>query len=211
MIKAFVVDDQDVIIDGLIRILSASPEIEIIGEALDGDLLLEALKTKQPDIILLDISMPTMNGIATAKIVKELYPDIKILIFTTFINRSKVKQIIKIGVEGCMLKDSKKTQIIDVVKAIMDGSTHYDERVTKLMNKKYKKKSSRALEVPLSEREIEVCKLILEGKTNNEISEELVLSVNTVNSHRKHIFSKLGINKSIELAQYAYEKGWFDS
>ncbi|MFK7798656.1 MAG: response regulator [Aureispira sp.] len=211
MIKAFIVDDQQVIIDGLTTILSAAPAIEIIGSALNGKLLLEQLQIQQPDIILLDISMPVMDGIKTAKSVKKLYPAIKILIFTTFMERSKIKKMTQVGVEGYMLKDSTKEQIIDAVNTIMTDSHYYDERVVTLVMNNYKSTSSVSIKTPLTKREIEVCKLIVKGKTNKEIAEELVLSVNTISSHRKHIFSKLGINKAIDLAPYAYDNNWLDA
>jgi two-component system nitrate/nitrite response regulator NarL len=210
MIKVFITDDHKVIIDGLKRLLSVSSEIEIIGTALNGAILLDKLKTQQPDLILLDISMPVMDGIQAAKVIKKLYPTIKILVFTTFIDNDKVKKITKIGVDGYLLKDSSGDKLIHAIKMVMSGTNYYDHRVVDLVMHNYKRTASTPTITALTKREREVIRLIAQGKSSKEIGEELFISPLTVDSHRRNIFAKLGISKTAALITYAYENGLMD-
>ncbi|MFK7798417.1 MAG: response regulator [Aureispira sp.] len=210
MINVFITDDHQVIINGLMRLLDASPEIKIIGTALNGAMLLDQLNTQQPDLILLDISMPVMNGIQAAKAIKKLYPAIKILVFTTFIDKTKVKKITKVGVDGYLLKDSKRDELIHAIKTIMGGTNYYDHRVVDLVMHDYKNTSSISKMVLLTKREQEVTRLIAQGKSTKEIAEELFISPLTVDTHRRNIFTKLGINKTAALINYAHDNGFMD-
>lgn len=207
MIKVFITDDHQVIINGLIRLLSSSPEIEIIGTALNGAILLEQLQTQQPDLVLLDISMPVMNGIQAAKAIKKLYPSIKILVFTTFIDKDKIKKITQVGVDGYLLKDSGRDELIHAIQMLMSGTNYYDHRVVDLVMHNYKSTSSTPPAIFLTKREQEITRLIAQGKSSKEIGEELFISPLTVDSHRRNIFAKLGINKTAALINYAYDNG----
>lgn len=210
MIKVFITDDHRVIINGLIRLLDASSEIKIIGTALNGAILLNQLQTQQPDLILLDISMPVMNGIQAAKAIKKLYPAIKILVFTTFIDKAKVKKITKIGVDGYLLKDSKGDELIHAIKTIIGGTNYYDHRVVDLVMHDYKSTASTSKMVLLTKREQEITRLIAQGKSTKEIAEELFISPLTVETHRRNIFTKLGINKTASLINYAHDSGFME-
>lgn len=207
MTKVLITDDHQIVIEGLKLLLGSSPEIEIIGEAQNGVILLNKLKTLQPDLILLDIGMPVMNGMEAAIAVKEKYPDIKILILTTYSEQSKIKKMLKVT-DGYVLKDSGKDALLNAIKSVMTGKKHYDQRVIDIVMGSYQnKKSSTRQNISLTKREKEITTLVAKGKTTKEISQALFISPLTVDTHRKNIFSKLGINKAAALVQYAIDKG----
>ncbi|MFK7795818.1 MAG: response regulator [Aureispira sp.] len=210
MIKIIIVDDHQIVIDGLTEVLNAAPEIEIIGEALDGTVLLNQLKTQEPDLILLDINMPVMDGIETAKTLRTLHPTIKILVLTTHVEKTKIKKMIKVGVDGYLLKNSGRNKLVNAIKNIMQDVNYYDPQVINLVMSNYKNAPSTPQNISLTKRELQVTRLIAQSKTSKDIAEELSISPLTVETHRKNIFSKLGINKSIDLVNYAYNHGLMD-
>lgn len=210
MIKIFLVDDHKIVLDGLTQLLNTEPDIEVTGRALNGAILLEALKTQQPDLILLDISMPVIDGMEAAKSIRALYPAIKILVLTTHIEKAKIKKMIKVGIDGYVLKDSGKKKLVDAIKNIINGATYYDEQVVSLVMSNYKNAPSTPQHFSLTKREQEITRLIAQSKTSKDIAEALFISPLTVDTHRRNIFSKLGINKATELTKYAYENGLMD-
>jgi len=211
MIKVLITDDHQIVIEGLKLLLGSTPEIEIIGEAQNGVILLNKLKTLEPDLILLDIGMPVMDGMKAAVAVKEKYPDIKILILTTYSDQSKIKKMLKVA-DGYVLKDSGKDALLNAIKSVMAGTNHYDQRVIDIVMGSYQnKKTSTPQNISLTKREKEITRLVAKGKSTKEISQELFISPLTVDTHRKNIFSKLGINKAAALVKYAYDEGLMDS
>ena len=213
MIKIILVDDHKIVLDGLKALLNTANELEIIGEAQNGLILLHQLKTLEPDLILLDIGMPVMDGIEAATKVKKLYPDVKILILSTYADKAKIKKMLAIGVDGYILKDSDKKALLNAIKTVISSDKkYYDHRVTDVIMDSYQpKKTTTTASIPsLSKREIEIVKLIAEGNSTKDISQQLYLSPLTVNTHRKNIFSKLGINKAAQLVKYAIQEGLID-
>lgn len=209
MINLFLVDDHQIVLDGLKSLLSPIPSINIVGQARNGLDLLKQLQVVQPDIVLMDIGMPDMDGIEASRAVKERYPNIKILICTTHSETFKVKKCLQTGVEGYLLKGSGRGELIDALNRLMAGDTYYDPRIVNVVMDSFnKKKRDRRNE--LTPREIEVIQLISEGKKTKEIAEKLYLSPYTIETHRKNIFAKLGINNVAELMRYALENGIVD-
>lgn len=211
MIKIILVDDHKIVLDGLKALLSTADELEIIGEAQNGLILLHQLKTLEPDLILLDIGMPVMDGIEAATKVKKLYPNVKILILSTYADNLKIKKMLHIGVDGYILKDSDKGALLNAIKTVMFADQkYYDQRVTDVIMNSYQPKKTSNYSPSLTKRELEITKLIAQGKTTKDISKELFLSPLTVDTHRKNIFSKLGINKVAQLVKYAIQEGLID-
>lgn len=211
MIKIILVDDHKIVLDGLKALLSTADELEIIGEAQNGLILLHQLKTLEPDLILLDIGMPVMDGIEAATKVKKLYPNVKILILSTYADNLKIKKMLHIGVDGYILKDSDKGALLNAIKTVMFADQkYYDQRVTDVIMNSYQPKKTSNYTPSLTKRELEITKLIAQGKTTKDISKELFLSPLTVDTHRKNIFSKLGINKVAQLVKYAIQEGLGD-
>lgn len=204
-IKIILTDDHQIVIDGLKAVLETAPDIQIIGAALNGKVLLQLLQTLTPDLILLDISMPIMDGLETAAKVKEQYPQVKILILTTHASPHKIKQILKLGVEGYILKDTGRAGLLNAIHTIMQGQTYVDLRVTESLVQSYQPQQKPLGH--LTKREKEITQLIAQGKSTKEVAQALFISPLTVETHRKNIFSKLGIHKTAELVKYAIREG----
>lgn len=208
MTKIIIADDHQIIIDGLKALLQQEEQFQIIAEVSNGKALIDNGIALQPDLILMDIGMPIMNGIKAAKEIKKSHPDIKILVLTTYADHKNIKEMLRIGVDGYILKDSGKDNFITAIRTIIQGQTYYDKRVTEvLMNSFNKKKSTFNTPTPLTVREKQIIQLIAEGMSTLQISETLFLSILTVETHRKNIYTKLGLNKVATLVRYAVEEG----
>lgn len=204
--KLLITDDHQIVLDGLKFLLEDVDSLEVVGEALNGVILLNRIPTLQPDLILLDLGMPVMDGIEASIQIKEKYPNIKILILTTYSEQHKIKKMLKIGIDGYLLKDSGKHKLLEAIETVMNGENYYDQRVIDIiMNGLHGKK--RTTTVSLTKREKEIIKLIADGLSTNEIADCLFISRLTVETHRKNIFTKLGINKTAHLVRYAIEEG----
>jgi two-component system nitrate/nitrite response regulator NarL len=156
--------------------------------------------TLKPDLVIMDISMPGMNGIEATRVIKEKDPDARILILTMHDNQEYLNQIIRSGAKGFILKNTDKEELLDAVRTVASGDNFFSKDISKLIIDAYK-------EVPLTKREIEILKLIASGYSNQEIANILYISYNTVDTHRKNIMHKLSIKNTAGLVRYAIEKG----
>ncbi len=202
--RILLADDHDIVIDGYTSILSAVEGIEIVGKASNGIEVLEQLANTTVDLVILDLNMPKLDGAATARKIIELYPKVKILILTMFSDAVRIKELIEIGVNGYILKNSDKETLLVAINQIINGQVYYDAEVSKTILNKFK--SSIEIEqdkVVLSERELEIIALIAKGNSTNEIAEKLFISPHTVKTHRKNINFKLGIHSPTELLHFA--------
>ncbi|MEJ8547445.1 response regulator [Brevibacillus borstelensis] len=211
MTDIMIVDDQRIVRDGLKMIVSLYEEINIVGEAANGEELLALLKNKLPDVILMDIRMPVMNGIDATKAVKETYPQVKIIILTTFDEEEYIFSCLKNGADGYILKDSPSQEIIKSIRAACDGNLLLNPQVaSKVVGalRKVDEKPAAAhsvkedLSAVLTPRELEVAEQIMQGKSNKAISEALFLSEGTVKNYVSHILGKLHLNSRTELVLY---------
>lgn len=212
MIKIMIVDDQALIRDGLKMILSLCEDIEVIGEAVNGKDAIEALIMNRPDIILMDIRMPIMNGVEATKVIKERYPAIKIIILTTFDEDQYIFEGLKNGADGYILKDVKSDEIIRAIKEVYKGNVLLQPEVaTKVVrafnsinSHKKDEDNEEAIKAinELTPRELEISKLVAEGKSNREISSELFISEGTVKNHLTRILSKLELRDRTKLAVF---------
>lgn len=208
-----IVDDQQIVREGLKMILSLREEINIVGEASNGEHLLDLLKQIRPEIILMDIRMPVMDGIEATKLVKERYPDIKVIILTTFNDSEYIFTGLKSGADGYILKDSDSQEIIDSIKTACEGNILLNPKVTlkvvKALNSVEHNKElvqenneKEQLVQLLTPREKEVAKQIMEGKSNKAISEALFITEGTVKNYVSRILEKLQMNNRTELSLY---------
>ncbi len=209
MIKLLLADDHQIVLDGLKSLLKDVAHLKVVGESLNGVAALGQVPLVQPDVVLLDIGMPILDGIETAIRLKNQYPHIKILICTTYSDAHKVKKCLQAGVDGYLLKGSGRATLLDAIEQVMQGTTYYDEKIVKVVMESFNKKR-KGQNVELTKREIEIVRLIAKGKSTKEIAEEFFLSPRTVETHRKNIFSKLGINKVAALIRYAIEQELLD-
>jgi len=214
MINVILVDDQVIVREGIKMILSLDDEINIIKEAENGRQLLDLLNEGElPDVILMDVRMPIMDGVEAAKIVKEKYIHIKVIILTTFNEDEYIFEGIKNGVDGYILKDAGSDYIIKAIKTAYNGNMMLDPEVTSKIVKAYNSIASdkqtpnqqneykKKLEL-LTQREVEVAKLVAQGKSNKEICHHLFLTEGTVKNYLTKIFEKLELASRTELALF---------
>lgn len=200
-IKILLADDHQIVIDGLKLILESKKQCVVVGEVTNGQEVLDFLVENSVDIVVLDINMPVMDGITCAKRLKSRYPHIKIIILTMYAQKSFIEEIIKIGIDGCLLKNNTGKELADAIDRVWDGKAYYDQiqsfTATNEEIKQYK----------LSDREIEIIQSISEGLSSFDIAQKLFISAHTVKTHRKNILKKLGLHNSSELTQYALNNG----
>lgn len=211
--KILIVDDHEVVRDGLKNILTSLDNISIAGEAGNGEDAVKMYTSLKPDLVIMDISMPGMNGIEATRVIKEKDPDARILILTMHDNQEYLNQIIRSGAKGFILKNTDKEELLDAVKTVANGDNFFSKDISKLIIDNYirtakeTEKNDGYKEVPLTKREIEILKLIASGYSNQEIANILYISYNTVDTHRKNIMHKLSIKNTAGLVRYAIEKG----
>ncbi|MBM7650913.1 response regulator transcription factor [Neobacillus cucumis] len=211
MTEIMIVDDQEMVREGLKMILSLHEEIEIVGEASNGEELLALLENKLPDIILMDIRMPVMDGIETLKIVKETYPSLKVIILTTFNEDEYIFNGLKYGADGYVLKDSSSKEIIKAIKSACEGSmllnSQVSSKISKVLHSMEQTSSNQnsikdQLSNTLTPREIEVVELIMQGKSNKQIGSVLFLTEGTVKNYISRILDKFELKNRTELVLY---------
>ena len=211
MTNIIIADDHQIVIDGLKSLLEDAPDVRIIGEAINGKVLLESELLAKADLVLMDIGMPIVGGLEASKELRHSHPELKILVLTTYVDHRTVKEMLRVGVDGYLLKDSGKAIFLEAIATVMRGENYYDHRVTEVMMQSFNPKNkSNQTPTPLTEREKEVIRLIAEGLGTNEIADKLFLSALTVETHRKNIATKLGIKKVAMLVRYAIDEGLVD-
>jgi two-component system, NarL family, response regulator NreC len=206
-IRVFLVDDHTVVRQGLRRILESDDEIEIVGEAGDGRTALELVQKVRPHVVVMDVAMPELNGIEATRQILKRVEGVKVLVLSMHGDDVYVRQALKAGARGYLLKDSEDLDLIKAVKAIRSGGSFFSPPVSKVVLSGYLgDKVEGALEdsvARLTDREREVLQLIAEGKTNKEVAHVLTVSINTVETHRKHIMEKLDLHNTAELVRFA--------
>ncbi|WP_417603038.1 response regulator transcription factor [Owenweeksia hongkongensis] len=206
MIRVLLADDHKMFLEGLYSILSHEEGFKILGQASDGVELMELLKTNQPDVIVLDINMPNMDGIESASKIVEEYPEVKILIVSMFKKSMIIEKLMKIGVNGYILKDAGKKELLAAVRSVAMGTDYFGEEVKQKIVEKMQRKNNGELE--LTEREIEILEQIAKGFTTNQISENLFISPHTVETHRKNLMNKAHTNNVVQLINWGRENEW---
>ncbi|UYZ22756.1 response regulator [Mesobacillus jeotgali] len=204
MIKVVFVDDHEMVRIGVSSYLSAQPDIEVIGEADNGKKGVEMALELRPDIILMDLVMKEMDGIEATKRIIEHWPEARIIIVTSFLDDEKVYPALEAGATSYMLKTSKASEIANAVRVTYSGQPVLEPEVTGKMMMKMRQKNNVELHEELTEREMEVLKLIAEGKTNQEIADELFIALKTVKTHVSNILSKLQVQDRTQAVIYAF-------
>ena len=204
MIRLIITDDHPVIRDGIKTVLANNKEIVLAGCAADGAELLELLETKKADVILMDINMPGINGIEATKLVKKKYPDIKVISFSQYDEKRFIKQMLKNGANGYLLKNSSASEMVNAIKITHSGGMYLSEDLPNVFGEKPKRRSN-YLFPNLTGREIDVLKEICQEKNTTEIAETLFLSPNTVETHRANLLLKVGVKNTAGLVKWAIE------
>ena len=210
-IRLAIVDDHQVVINGLIAMFSNISEVAVDFTTTDYQELLSYLEHTQPDVILLDIQMPEMNGIDLAKLIRKQYRNVKIIAFSSFAETHYVKQILRNGASGYVLKNANQVTLTKALKAVTAGSEFIDEGIQKILIQESITGQRRSMfEVPLTKREKEILKLIAEEHSNQEIADKLFLSLRTVETHRFNLTQKLDAKNTAALVKEAIKRGLID-
>ena len=208
--KILLCDDQAVIRDGMEMLLQLEKDFQVVGSAQDGFEAVELAAKKQPDLILMDLKMPGMNGIEATREIRKKYPDMKILVLTTYDDDEWVFDAIRAGASGYLLKDTPRQKIVEAIRGTMDGKSFVDPAVAgKLLNQVANNQTQPAsiLKDKLTERELDVLRLLAKGMTNTDIAGTLHLSEGTVRNHISAILEKLGVSDRTQAAVIAIQHG----
>ena len=210
MIKLAIADDHELFRAGLINLLSESKEVEIIAQAGNGAEAIEVARKYNPDIFIMDISMPVKNGIEATAIISAEAPNVKVIAISMHSEKSFIKGMLEAGARGFLLKSCNYYQVLEAIHTIMAGKKYLDGDVTDALINNYVGQSDSEedeyLEV-LSKREMEILKLYAEGKSSHEISEMLFISVKTVGTHKQNVLDKLSLSSTTDMVKYALKKG----
>lgn len=200
-------DDHRIFRDGLKSLLSENERVHIIGEASSGSELLEMLKTQHPDVVIVDITMKGMSGIEVSRQITSLYPDIKIMILSMHTNEEFVVNSIKAGAKAYLPKDTSKEELLEALKTLYEGNEYFSKLVLdnflKSYIKKVKAEENLVENEELTQREIEILRLAAGGLSNKEISDQLFISIKTVDAHKNHIMQKLKLKNTAAMVIYA--------
>ncbi|WP_372946848.1 response regulator transcription factor [Mariniphaga sp.] len=207
--KVLIADDHQLFREGLVNLISSAPDIDVIAEAKDGKEATEKSQKLKPDVVLIDIGMPVMNGIEATRIIKKENPKIKVIAVSMHSDRQFVKGILEAGADGYLLKNCTYRQLIDAVQSVISGKKYLSDDITEMVIQGYLDPEDEHPDgqMDLSERELEVLKLYAEGKSTREISEKLFISVKTVGTHKQHIFEKLDLKSNADMVKYAIKEG----
>jgi len=210
-IKVLLAEDHSLVRESIRRFLEKESDIEVVGEAGDGEEMVALTKKLKPDVIVADVSMPNLNGIDATKQIKALGISTPILILTAYDYDQYIFALLEAGAAGYLLKDISGQELIDSIHAIYKGDSVLHPTVARKLMQRFRGANKNSEVRPfeaLTDREIEVLRLAAQGKSNREIADELILSVRTVEAHLGHIFNKLGVGSRTEAVILALKKGW---
>ncbi len=207
-IRILITDDHVVVRRGTQALLATEPEIEVVGEAKNGEEAVAKALQVQPDVILMDLEMPVMDGIEAIRRITASRPDARILVLTSFATDDKVFPAIKAGALGYLLKDSSPDDLIRAIRQVHRGESSLHPTIArKLLQEMSRPMQKPPTEDPLTEREVEVLRLVAQGRSNQEIADELVISEATVRTHVSNILGKLHLASRTQAALYALKEG----
>lgn len=215
--RLLIADDHSVVRDGIRSVLKSSPEYRIVAEAEDGEQAVTLAQRHRPDVIVMDISMPRLNGIEATALIKKQNPDIKVVILTVHEDEEYVYQILRAGASGYVLKSAGKREIFAAIKSAISGERFFSPGISNIIIDSFVRRANdqdnRREHSPtqtgnqLTKRETEVLRYIAQGYTNRKIAETLFLSIRTVNTHRTKLMQKLDIHDTARLVRYAIQAG----
>jgi DNA-binding NarL/FixJ family response regulator len=210
-IRILLADDHAVVRDGVRALLEKQTDMEVVAEAADGREAAQLAEDLRPDVVIMDVGMPNLNGIDATRRILNAHPQIAVVILSMHQDESYVLRSLKAGAKGYLLKDSLRSDVLDAIRAVAQGRSFLTRKISRMMQEDYiQEMEQRGLEDSydlLTDREREVLQLAAEGKPNKEIAGALNISLTTVETHRTHILQKLGLHSVPELILYAVRKG----
>jgi DNA-binding NarL/FixJ family response regulator len=209
LVKILLADDHTIVRHGLRRMLEERPDWQVVAEACDGREAVRLAEQHKPDVAIIDVAMPMLNGIETTRQLVRKVPGLKVLILSMHVDEVYVTQILKAGASGYLLKDSADTDLFHAVAAVAQGQSFFSPAIARLMVDEYVRPRPEGIDryETLSDREREIFQLIAEAKTNKEIAALLGISLTTVETHRAKIIQKLDLHSATQIALYAVRRG----
>ncbi len=205
-VRVLVVDDHEIICEGISVLLRKCGDIQVVGQASDGRVALHLVNETNPDVVIMDIGMPNLNGIEATRQLIEHHPDLKVMALSTYSDEATVDKMFRAGARGYMLKESAFSELVEGLSTMLEGRIFMCSRISKLIFSDYVNVITNPTWTQgnsLSSREREILQLVAEGHTSKEIAKQLEISPKTVDSHREHIMEKLGIRNIAGLTKYA--------
>ncbi len=210
-IRVLIVDDHAILRDGIRSLLERQDGIRVVGEASNGREALARVGEFEPDIVLMDVAMPVMDGLEATRRLKETHPEVRVLILTQHDSQEYVAPLLQAGASGYVLKRSGGREVVTAIRQVYEEGAFLEPGVTRHLLRDYAASDDEKADGPsLTERERQVLELVVEGKSNKEIARALVISPKTVSVHRSNIMAKLGVHNSIELVRYVMKHNLLD-
>lgn len=210
-IRVLIADDHGLMRAGVKALLMATDDIEVVGEAEDGDEAIREVRRLEPDVVLMDVAMPGLGGLEATLVIRKEKPDVKILVLTQYDDREYVSRFLKAGVAGYVLKKAAAAELVAAIRAVQRGGLVLDPEIARdVVHEQGHETSAGRVEDPyetLTDREKQVLKLVAEGSSNKEVAETLGISVKTAMAHREHLMEKLGVHSRTELIKFALRRG----
>ena len=209
-VRVLIADDHTIVRTGVRLLLQAEPDIEVVGEALNGDEALALAESLRPDVVLMDIAMPGTDGLEATRQIKARFPDMHVLVLTMHRSDEYFFEMLKAGASGYVLKGAETNELIGAIRAVARGEVFLYPTMAKQLLQDYLNRLKEGAGLPqptLTSREKEILRLLAEGYSNKEIAERLVVSSSTIHSHRTNLMRKLNLSSRHDLIQYARERG----
>ena len=208
-IQILITDDHQLFREGIVNLLAASPQIKVVGQAGNGQEAIEMARTLKPDVVIMDLSLPVVNGVDATRILHQELPDIKILVLSMHADKHFIKEALEAGASGYLFKNCTYSQLIEAINTVYQGKKYLSAKITEVLIDDYLNKDEDAMGIQqeLTERESEILKLIAEGVSARDISAQLFISVKTVGTHKQHLLEKLKLKSTVDIIKYAIKKG----
>jgi two-component system response regulator NreC len=212
-LRILLADDHETVREGLKMIINSQPDMEVVGEAGDGQAAISRARELLPDIVVMDVSMPRLNGLKATEKLREICPQVKVVTLSRHADDGYIQQLLKAGARGYVLKQSAASELLRAIRVVTSGNTFLDPKLVPRVIDTYKGRSNTLRGEPnntLSDRESEVLRFISLGYSNKEIAAKLSLSIKTIEAHKANAMRKLNISSRIDLLRHAMLKGWLE-
>jgi len=208
-IQILITDDHQLFREGIVNLLAASPQIKVVGQAGNGQEAIEMARTLKPDVVIMDLSLPVVNGVDATRILHQELPDTRILVLSMHADKHFIKEALEAGASGYLFKNCTYSQLIEAINTVYQGKKYLSAKITEVLIDDYLNKDEEVtgIQQELTERESEILKLIAEGVSARDISAQLFISVKTVGTHKQHLLEKLKLKSTVDIIKYAIKKG----
>ena len=209
MTRVLVVDDQTIVREGLVLLLQLLPDIEVTAAAASGEEALRLVATEHPDVVLMDLRMPKMDGVEATRRIRASHPDVQVVVLTTYSDDESVFAAVRAGARGYLTKDARAGEIAAAIAAVRRGEAQFDPAIQRRLAESVASRSAVPESLPdgLTPREIDVLRLIAAGRSNTEIARQLVITEATVKTHINNLFAKAGVRDRAQAVTYAFRHG----